>query len=598
MSVRRIGAIFSQDGIIDFRVPARNLPQPAVLTIAPLTEREQLSFTQQPNLNPIGLPNRNDAVAYNAALESTPSGDIQLEAPIIAELRFDLEALRTTVREELGLMEIFNLEPDQVNAIHEGAEQQAKEIGMYVRLEGLEKWVRLNSELVVDSNSSMALQQVLASVSESNRGNGEINGVQIAPTGAELGKWVLVFTSPSTYRLMVSDNEEPLEIVNPNRNLEQFVETPGRPSLDYENDLKIGVSPGETEFEFGDILTFEIALIDNADSGSPGLYASSFRERNSGTGTIQHIRLDPNSSMPSDRWVILFMDSNRFQVEGEKTGILSESGQPIMGKIGEEFSFTEYGLTLKLLAGEGNFEPGDSFRFETKGVGRVRAEVPILGRLALMRSSDTIPPDIQLTVGKQNFIDGDPVSKEPLIQATLTDNSGIDYITRAISLEISQDNREFKLIPPTEYRLSHRPGSNQVVLNYQSPELEPGTYQVRLTASDVEGNESVDEIEFRVHKILQLLKAMNFENPFRHETTITCELTSAADFVTMKIYSVSGRLVREFEEPASAGFMMVRWDGLDEDGEEVANGVYYCKIRVMMPGQKDLTDYIKMMKLK
>lgn len=590
--------IFSQDGIIDFRVPARNLPQPALLTIAPLTGKEQLTFTQQPNLKPIGLPNGNDAVAYNTALESTPSGDVQLAAPIIAELRFDLEALRMTVREELGLTEIYNLEPDQVNAINEGAEQQAKQIGMYLWLEGLEKWVRLNSELVLASNTSMELQQVLSSVSDSNRGNGEINGVQIAPTGAELGKWVLAFTSPSTYRLMVSKNEEPLEMVNPNRNLEQFVETPGRPSLDYENDFKIGVSPGETDFEFGDILTFEIALIDNADGGSPGLYASSFKERNSGTGTIQYIRLDPNSSIPSDRWVILFMDSNRFRVEGEKTGILSENGRPIMGKIGEEFSFAEYGLTLRLLTGEGNYEPGDSFRFETKGVGRVRAEVPILGRLALMRSSDTIPPDLQLTVGKQNFIDGDPVSKEPLIQATLTDNSGIDYITRAISLEISQDNREFKLIPQTEYRLSHRPGSNQVVLNYQSPELEPGTYQVRLTASDVEGNESVDEIEFRVHKILQLLRAMNFENPFRHETTITCELTSAADYVTMKIYSVSGRLVREFEEAAPAGFMMVHWDGLDEDGEEVANGVYYCKIRVTMSGQKDLTDYIKMMKLK
>jgi hypothetical protein len=160
------------------------------------------------------------------------------------------------------------------------------------------------------------------------------------------------------------------------------------------------------------------------------------------------------------------------------------------------------------------------------------------------------------------------------------------------------DNREFKPIPQMEYRLSHRPGSNQVVLNYQSPELEPGAYQVRLTASDLEGNQSEEEIEFRVHKILQLLKAMNFENPFRHGTTITCELTSAADYVTMKIYSVSGRLVREFEEPAPAGFMMVRWDGLDEDGEEVANGVYYCKIRVKMSGEKDLTEYIRMMKLK
>ena len=590
--------VFSQDGIIDFRIPARGIPQPTVLTITPLGSGEHPTFAQQPNLKPIGLPNGAAVVGYDAALDSTPSGDVQLNTPIIAELRFDLEALRTTVREELGLTEIFNLEPDQVSAINEGAEQQAKEIGMYLWLKAMEKWVRLPSELVTASNSAMDLQQVLANVSEINRGNGEINGVQIAPTGAKMGKWVLAFTSPTTYRLMNSENDEPLEIINPNRNLEQFVETPGRPSLGYENDLIIGVSPGNIEFEFGDIITFEVASIDNADGGSPGLYASSFKERNDGTGALQYIRLDSNSSIPSDRWVILFTDSNHFQVEGEKTGTLSQNSRPITGKIGEEFAYSEYGLTLKVLAGERKFEPGDSFRFETKAVGRVRGEVPIMGRLALMRSDDDIPPDLQLTIGKQNFIDGDPVSKEPLIQATLTDDSGIDYITRAILLEISQDNREFKPIPQTEYRLSHRPGSNQVVLNYQSPELEPGTYQVRLTASDLEGNQTEDEIEFRVHKILQLLKAMNFENPFRHETTITCELTSAADYVTMKIYSVSGRLVREFEEPAPAGFMMVRWDGLDEDGEEVANGVYYCKIRVSVSGEADLTEYIKMMKLK
>jgi hypothetical protein len=196
------------------------------------------------------------------------------------------------------------------------------------------------------------------------------------------------------------------------------------------------------------------------------------------------------------------------------------------------------------------------------------------------------------------FVDGDPVSPEPLIQATLTDDNGIDYITRPLDLGISRNNREFRLIPETEYRLSHRSGSNQIVLNYQSPRLEPGTYQVRLTASDLDGNESEEEVEFRIHKILQLLRAMNYPNPFKEDTEITCELTGAADEMTVKIYSLSGRLVRKFTEPAPAGFMMMPWDGRDRDGEEVANGVYYCKIRVKMPEEKDLTEYIKMMKLK
>ena len=243
------------------------------------------------------------------------------------------------------------------------------------------------------------------------------------------------------------------------------------------------------------------------------------------------------------------------------------------------------------------FEAGDSFTFETREVGRVRAEVPILGPLTLMRSNDVIPPDIQLAIGEQNFVDGDPVSADPLIQATVTDNNGIDYITRSIRMEMLYDQNS-SLIPATEYRLSHQPGSNQVVLNYRPPTLDPGTYQIRLAASDLEGNESEKEIEFRVHRILQLLSAINYPNPFTGGTTITCELTGEADEVSIKIYSLSGRLVQEFTEDATAGFMMIPWDGRDRNDEEVANGVYYCKIRVETAGQKNLTEFIKMMKLR
>ena len=149
-----------------------------------------------------------------------------------------------------------------------------------------------------------------------------------------------------------------------------------------------------------------------------------------------------------------------------------------------------------------------------------------------------------------------------------------------------------------EYRLSHQPGSNQVVLNYRPPELDPDTYQIRLATSDLEGNETEKEMEFRVHKLLQLLNATNYPNPFTDETTITCELTGEADEVNVKIYSMSGRLVQEFTEVATAGFMMIPWDGRDRNDEEIANGVYYGKIRIEKAGEKPLTEIIKMMKLK
>ena len=587
--------VFSQDGAINFHVPARAVPQLAVLTITPLNRQQQPKSTNPASLIPVALPNGDDAAAYRAVLDiaSPDQSGTLLQQPITAELRFDRLALQETIKDELGLEEIADLAPDQIVTIDEGLEEVAKEIGMYLWVDTLKNWVRLDSELVTSSDGSMQIQSTLTNISASNHGDGEIQTVRTDPTTVRVGKWVLLFTSSETYRVLISEEDKSLELIDPGRLMDPSTQAPSV----FSDGVAIGIRSDENDFQFGDVLTFQV--YGTVSSGSDTtFYASAFREQNIGSGSVQYIRLEESSLMPPDQWIILLIDAEHFQIEGQKHGLLSRNGQPVRGKVSSEFVYPEFGLRLKISAGEREFEAGDSFRFKTKETGRIRAEVPMLGTLGLMQSNDTIPPDLQLTVGKQNFIDGDPVSSEPFIQATLTDDNGIDYITRPAHLQISRDNQQFTPIPAAEYQLNNVSGSNQVSLNYQSPKLEPGTYRARLSASDLDGNASEEEIEFRIHKILQLLRAMNYPNPFNSETHITCELTGAADEMTIKIYSLSGRLVHEFTEPARAGFTMIPWDGRDRDGDEVANGVYYCKIHVKRAGEKDLTEYIKMMKLK
>ena len=588
--------LFSHDGVIDFRIPRNLVPSPEVLSIMEIRDEEQPA--QATTLKRVNLPNGSHAVAYNVTIKDAEPNTL-LNQPVTAELRFDLNSLKLEIGEELfgnldndvddTLIDLSTFSREQITAIDAGAVQRAKEIGVYLWVERLGKWTRLASELIATANGSIEVQPTIADVTSSNHGRGSLLQVHIDPAGTTIGRWVLLFTSESTYRLLVGESAAPLKVVASDR----YVGFPQDPPI-YTDGVAIDIEYDEKEFQFGDVLSFDV--IQNSASGDSSLYAVSYLEENRGTGTMQYLRLAPGSNMPRDRWVILFIDSEHFQIEGKETGILSRNGNPVQGVVGEEFSYPEFGLTLKLTQGRWMFEAGDSFTFETREVGRVRAEVPILGPLTLMRSDDVISPDIQLTVGGQNFVDGDPVSDEPLIQATLTDNNGIDYITRPIRMEMIY-NQDSSLIPESEYRLSHQPGSNQVVLNYRPPRLDPNTYQIRLAASDLEGNESEKEIEFRVHRILQLLNATNYPNPFTDETTITCELTGEADEVSIKIYSMSGRLVQEFTEDATAGFMMIPWDGRDQNDEKIANGIYYCKIRVEKTGEKDLTELIKMMKL-
>ena len=70
----------------------------------------------------------------------------------------------------------------------------------------------------------------------------------------------------------------------------------------------------------------------------------------------------------------------------------------------------------------------------------------------------------------------------------------------------------------------------------------------------------------------------NFPNPFNPTTTISFDLPKDG-FVTLKIYDITGRVVRVLkQEQKSAGAYSVLWDGLDDAGQVVAAGVYLYQI--------------------
>jgi hypothetical protein len=101
-----------------------------------------------------------------------------------------------------------------------------------------------------------------------------------------------------------------------------------------------------------------------------------------------------------------------------------------------------------------------------------------------------------------------------------------------------------------------------------------------IKAWDNSNNSSTASVEVVVvhEEGLVLASLMNYPNPFRESTTFTFKSNRDAE-VEIKIYTLSGQLIRTLEYPfAIRGFNMVDWDGLDADGDELANGVYLYKI--------------------
>jgi hypothetical protein len=72
----------------------------------------------------------------------------------------------------------------------------------------------------------------------------------------------------------------------------------------------------------------------------------------------------------------------------------------------------------------------------------------------------------------------------------------------------------------------------------------------------------------------------NFPNPFNPTTTIQYDIAQPGR-VTLRIYDVSGALVRVLEgRYRSPGRYRVDWNGQNDRGDQVASGVYFCRLVV------------------
>ncbi len=216
------------------------------------------------------------------------------------------------------------------------------------------------------------------------------------------------------------------------------------------------------------------------------------------------------------------------------------------------------------------------FQIDESG-GFVSVRIPATGALALVRLRDQQGPQVEIRVAAQNFTSGDYVGSNPEFTISIDDESGV--YTSAGFFQLSLNGE-----PVSDDALRTVLESEQgraVVLSFQ-PELEPGEHTLSLSIRDRAGNQTEKEIKFTVADAVTLRALANHPNPFADETVIAYTLTGEAESVSLKIYSVSGRLIREWSFFNEAGYAEHIWDGRDENGEQVANGVYYLRFRARM----------------
>jgi hypothetical protein len=92
--------------------------------------------------------------------------------------------------------------------------------------------------------------------------------------------------------------------------------------------------------------------------------------------------------------------------------------------------------------------------------------------------------------------------------------------------------------------------------------------------------EHYDDLRLVVDGRARLLEGLVFPNPFRVATSFRYSLTGGVREGSLSLYTLSGRRIhhRRLDELAEGETRWLTWDGRDDRGDPVANGVYLLRL--------------------
>lgn len=345
---------------------------------------------------------------------------------------------------------------------------------------------------------------------------------------------------------------------------------------------------------------------------------------------------DPESTAPAqlDRWQVNFeevpegvltVDADREQLllrEGQDTGLeftfTNVSGQNFLDSIQVDWTFEnvenrkEESFSRKIPA----LKAGEAFTFQIafSSVGKTGANElrvfanPRLQREQTFRNNQidmgpyfVVEGDNSSSILDVNYdgiyiMDGDLVSPNVLITALLKNEETLLYKRDTVGMELflKQDCEgcAYERVNFSNPNLTWTPASEEsdFKVSFFPGPLADGRYTLRVINED---SSQPYEMSFEVVNESQITNFYPYPNPFSTSVRFVFTLTGAEipDEIKIQIMTVTGRVVREILQdelgPIRIGNNITdfAWDGKDEFGDQLANGVYIYRVLVRKDGQ-------------
>ena len=234
-----------------------------------------------------------------------------------------------------------------------------------------------------------------------------------------------------------------------------------------------------------------------------------------------------------------------------------------------------------------------------------------LGYIPFRVSVDAYNPLLDVTFDGVHILNGDIVSAKPFIKIRLKDENrflalddtgllkvSLRYPKKTTGVDVPFDGATCRFIPATSGS-----AANEAIVEFRPTLLEDGIYQLSVSGADKSGNgaggnsgsaaRSTYYIEFEVDNKPGITNVLNYPNPFSTATAFVFTLTGSQipSQLKIQILSVTGKVVREITRdelgPLHIGRNITeyQWDGRDQYGQVLGNGVYLYRVVSSLNGQ-------------
>lgn len=224
---------------------------------------------------------------------------------------------------------------------------------------------------------------------------------------------------------------------------------------------------------------------------------------------------------------------------------------------------------------------------------------------------DNANPLLDVTFDGVHILNNDIISAKPHILVKLKDDSKFMALddTALMKVQVRFPGGLLKTFFFNNDTLRFTPANlnqgsasdNTATIDFNPSFLEDGDYELIVSGKDKSGNNSGQaeyRVSFKVINKPMISNMFNYPNPFTTSTAFVFTLTGSniPQNIRIQVLTITGKIVREITKeelgPLRIGRNITefKWDGTDQYGQKLANGVYLYRVITNLNG-KSLDRY-------